>query len=196
MTMEELMARKNLANRTAMNVGVTILSFTPAGRATRLGEVAVGGLKGYLIEKTIEASVDVFAQLVVNNFDVRKVDWFDVAINYVPMGDLNKFVKVALKNAASAAVDVTLDEVKVAGKNKSAATAATEALVGSICDAIYGELNIKLVEQLIGKGYETKQITAIVSNIKKEQKDVIANIVKNTVVKAAEPKEDAKKGSD
>jgi RHS repeat-associated protein len=153
---------------------------------------AAGGadaIGSYFAKKSIDAGIDLFGQLSINHFDISKVDWFDVATNYLPINDKwNVFVKAAVKNIAGAGIDYTEEKGwRIAGLNKDATNATVEALVGTVADGLFGAMNKALEKQLEKAGMNKDAIAKKLQEIVGKQREAVQTMIKNAVVEQSKP---------
>lgn len=150
------------------------------------GSEAIGS---YFAKKSVDAGIELFGQLANHNFDVTKVDWFDVASNYLPINDKwNVFLKSAVKNVIQAGVDYTAqDGWKIAGLSKDLTNSTVQALVGTVTEGIFGTINKQIEKQLIKANLKPKSIEKRLTEIVNKEREAVQTMLKNALVEQAKP---------
>lgn len=162
-----------------------MLTLVPTGKVIKYGgKIFKSVVTKYLVKSSINAFIDVFAQLTSNDFDFSKVDWIDVGVNFLPPipGGKNwkNFADVVYRNIIEAGGDYTIQDglATVPGGEKRLSEAGIEVFVGIVFDATYSKFDDELKVQMEKIGMDPKKIESKIAEVMEKQREIIKEVLK------------------
>lgn len=135
----------------------------------------------YLLRHTIEAFADAGGQKIITG----KVDWFDVATDYLPAkGAIGKVLLGALQSS----VDYSGGKFKTIFDNKSLSDASLDAGASALVGVLFGKFDKELEKAFKAKGFKGDKLTAAIGSVIKAQKDYIESALKTSLAETAKDK--------
>lgn len=141
----------------------------------------------YLINKTLEAAADAGGQKLASG----KIDWFDVASNYLPAkGVIGKILLGSLQ----ASTDYYSNEgFSTILNDKSLTAASIDASSSLLVGKVFGRFDSELEKAFIKKGIKGDKLNAALGTVIKAQKDYIESALKTALAETIKDKIKTKK---
>ena len=169
--------------------GIALSPYIIGGASVALPELfAVAGSSqlsaagSYFVKSTVSAFWDASSQQIVSG----KVDWIDVASNYLPVK--NGFQKI-LSTAFQSTIDYDNKKgFQIAGLNKDIDEAGIDAFATASISVIFGKYNKALEEAFKVKGVDDKNITKTMGKVIKSQVEFISGLLRSGISETAKEK--------
>jgi RHS repeat-associated protein len=144
----------------------------PAAAEFGFGYATSAAFSSYVSKKSGDAAIELAGQLIGNGFNFNKVDWADVAANYLPIkGKLGEVLKEAFERT----IDITGEDGLKTTYNgsKGLTQSAIEQLSSSTLDLVFGKFNKQLEKALAVKGIPKDKISKYALQWVKAEKETI-----------------------
>ena len=153
---------------------------------TVLGSSELTPAGSYLVNKTLLAVADAGGQKLASG----KVDWFDVATDYLPAkGVMGKILLGSLQ----ASVDYQDGKLITVLNGKSLSEVSIDATSSLVVGKVFGNFDSQLEKAFIKKGVRGEELNTVLGKIIKTQKDYIESALKTAISEAAKNKLKKKK---
>jgi RHS repeat-associated protein len=162
----------------AISAGVVVLpELFAVGAGTQISS--------YLTQSTVSAFFDATSQKIITG----KVDWADVASNYLPLkGKLGAVVSGGIQ----AAFDYQDGNFKTVFDTKSVSESSIDALTAAFVNKLFGRYNKAIEKAFEAKGLKPDQVREGIVSVIKSQTEFIQGLIKTTISEKAKEKTNSK----